>query len=288
MNLYLPPVLRVVGSLLLFVACTSSDPAALTSYTLVQKEGIYVEQFPETVTDETRYTANNELFTAGSQFIYAYEHLTPEEKPLYFEEDSLGPEDRNGWRFVETIGPHTIKHMRITVLPTLSPFDQWMPDYYQTVVFYEHLNEAGEAVSNTASGVIENEQNIWMHPPRGKYFRILEPNPFPFIMAPYEVGTRWEWSLVFGGQWGDARWKTWEGNVSHTYAYQIMDKQLLDTPMGELECLVVEATLKEASELGTPSLKARFHPTHGFVRLDYVNVDGSQTRLRLVQHKTER
>jgi len=45
------------------------------------------------------------------------------------------------------------------------------------------------------SGTIENEGNVWIHPPRDNYFKIIELNPFPYIKAPYNIGAKWAWKL---------------------------------------------------------------------------------------------
>ena len=157
----------------------------------------------------------------------------------------------------------------------MSQFD---PNYYQTAISYQFE----ENTPFSMSGVIENEANIWMHPPRDQYFRILELNPFPYIKAPYDVGTKWNWKLQVGSQWGDERWKTWEGNIENSYQYQITAKKMISTPFGELKCLVVESTAK--SRLGETSLTAYFHEKYGFVKLDYTNIDQSKTQLELVKH----
>jgi len=120
-----------------------------------------------------------------------------------------------------------------------------------------------------------------MHPPRDKYFRILELNPFPFIQAPYEIGNTWDWSLTIGSSWGDKRWKTWEGNITNTYQYEITDKRMIKTDMGKIECFEVQSTA--SSRIGSTQLVALFSPIYGFVSLDYTNIDSSRTLLELVE-----
>lgn len=121
-----------------------------------------------------------------------------------------------------------------------------------------------------------------MHPPRQAYFRILELNPFPYIKAPYEVGTTWTWSLDIGSAWGDERWKTWEGGITNTYTYTITDERILPKAMGNLKCYLIKA--EATSDLGKTSLLAYFNETYGFITLDYTNIDGSKTLLELTAH----
>jgi hypothetical protein len=138
------------------------------------------------------------------------------------------------------------------------------------------------AIPAIVFGSVENENNIWMHPPRDKYFRILELNPFPFIKAPYEIGNAWDWTLIVGSGWGDHRWKLWEGHLENQCKYVIKDKINLKTKLGEIECLVIESTA--SSSVGNTKLTSYFNAEFGFVKLDYLNIDGSKTKLELVEH----
>ncbi len=108
-----------------------------------------------------------------------------------------------------------------------------------------------------------------MHPPRDKYFRILELNPFPFIKAPYKIGNKWDWSLTIGDHWGDKRWKTWEGVINNVYKYEITDRKKVNTKFGLLDCY--EITSKAKSRIGETELVALFNTKYGFIELNYTN-----------------
>ena len=129
------------------------------------------------------------------------------------------------------------------------------------------------------SGAIENEGNVWIHPPRDKYFEILELNPFPYIKAPYNIGTKWTWRLDIGDSWADGRWKLWNGSIENKYYYEITGKQTLKMALGEVECFVIESDAK--SRIGETKLTAYFNTKFGFVKLNYTNIDGSKTNLVL-------
>ena len=62
----------------------------------------------------------------------------------------------------------------------------FIPDYNQTVLSYK----IGNDLRSFMSGVVENEKNVWIHPPRDEYFKILEINPFPFIKDLTKIGTK--------------------------------------------------------------------------------------------------
>ncbi|MGO3182768.1 MAG: hypothetical protein ACTIJ9_08055 [Aequorivita sp.] len=111
---------------------------------------------------------------------------------------------------------------------------------------------------------------------------ILELNPFPFIKAPYKVGNSWDWWLGIGSQWGDERWKTWEGGIENQYFYEITKKKIIETEFGKLECFIIESTAW--SELGETKLTAYFNEKYGFIKLNYINIDGSKTNLELIEY----
>ena len=153
-----------------------------------------------------------------------------------------------------------------------------IPDYSQTNLKYSLYDET----SYSMSGVIENEANVWMHPPRDYYFKILELNPFPYIKAPFEIGNKWKWSLKIGDSWADERWKMWQGSIENKYEYEIVDKRKLETELGELSCYIIKSNAK--SRIGKTELTAFFHEKYGFVKLNYINIDGTKTNLELIEH----
>lgn len=272
------PILFLFG---LIISCAQGQDGNQRNYTLVDQDGIMVEQFDSTVTDENRFTKDNKVFRAGVSFRYDFEHLDTSNEKFFFKYiDSLAY-----WEFVpeEEADDWTIRSVIISVKKGLQGFDTMMPDYNQSILFYNYptaLDYAGSI--NSASGVIENEANIWMHPPRDQYFEILELNPFPYIKSPYEVGTKWTWSLGIGDHWADGRWKLWSGSIENNYVYEIVDFRKIATILGELECYVVEANA--SSRIGETHLRSFFNPQYGFVRMEYTNIDGSKTNLILSKY----
>ena len=270
--------------LLLILAFACSQPqkqAKHPPYELVKEDGIYAEVFDSTYTDPNRYTANNEIYTEGRAFVYHFTHQNAIGEKQSFKDKTDIDDWAKAWQFCEPDDPDAVKRVIISSKSGLSPFVESIPDYNQTVVKYEYPSNSGTATFNSMSGVIENEKNVWIHPPRDKFFRILELNPFPFIQVPYEIGNSWEWSLKIGGSWGDERWKTWEGVIENSYRYTIKGKVNYPTPLGTIEAFEVYAEAE--STLGKTYLTALFSLKYGFIDLDYVNIDGSKTHLELVE-----
>lgn len=55
--------------------------------------------------------------------------------------------------------------------------------------------------------------------------------------------------------------------------------QNITTPLGNLECYIIAAKAK--SRIGKTELLSYFSPKFGFVRLEYKNIDGTQTFIQL-------
>lgn len=246
-------------------------------YAIIEDDdGILVESFDITNTDENKYNHNNIVYRVGNRFTYKFEHITPQGEIQYFKIIDGG----DNWNFVniEEADSTTIKTVIIEVANG-NPMSDHIPDYNQTVLIYRN---PVQTKIYSMSGAIENEENVWIHPPRDNYFRILEINPFPYIKAPYNIGTKWTWQLTIGEFWSDPRWKLWQGQIENNYTYKITDKKRIKTALGELECYIIESIAK--SRIGETKLTSYFNTELGFVRLNYTNIDGSKTNLELTQH----
>ena len=257
-------------------SCQSKNKLAEKNYELIaDDDGILVEKFDDsTVVDENRYNHNNIVYKVGNSFKYKFEHITANNEKKFFKIIA----DNSGWEFVskEDENQSTIKSVIMEVADG-NPLAKYIPDYNQTALIYRLIEG-----SYSTTGAIENEGNTWIHPPREKYFEILELNPFPYIKAPYEIGNKWSWNLKIGDNWADGRWKLWQGQIENEYEYEITDKQTLKTDIGEIECFVIESNAK--SRIGETKLTAYFNSEYGFVKLDYTNIDGSKTNLELTEY----
>jgi hypothetical protein len=129
-------------------------------------------------------------------------------------------------------------------------------------------------------GAVENEAEFWIHPPRYGQYRILELSPFPYIKLPAVSGKTWEWEVYPPQMYADSAWASWKGILRVKFRYTLGGIVQLATPLGNLPCSLVQA--EGISKLGTTSLEAYFHPTYGFVRLNYRNIDACRVRLEMV------
>jgi hypothetical protein len=264
-----------------FANCQSQNKQVEKNYTLfADDDGILVEKFDSTVVDENKYNHNNVIYEVGNSFKYKFEHITPQGEIKFFRIKK----DNKSWEFVpfDTTDSTAVKSVLIEVANG-NPMSKNIPDYNQTALIYKNGNNLK---TYSMSGAIENEGNIWIHPPRDQYFEILELNPFPYIKAPYEIGNKWTWSLTIGSGWSDERWKVWEGQIVNEYDYEITDKRTLKTNLGSIECYIIKS--KATSRIGETELTAYFNPEYGFVKLEYINIDGSKTNLELEEHSEKK
>jgi len=117
--------------------------------------------------------------------------------------------------------------------------------------------------------VIENVEEVWMHPFRFNQFNFTEVAPFPEVKFPLEIGKSWTGNLQIQKGWGD-----WE-NTSGYFEYQVTDKKDITTSFGIIEdCWKIES--KSTYEFGQSKLDYWFSEQLGFVKMNYINY-GNQT-----------
>lgn len=247
----------------------------------IDDDGITVEKFDKTDLNENRYNSNNKIYKVGEKFTFSYYYENKLGDKLLVTKANLNEKNTYNWAFEkqEKKDPNSIYQIILSVNSGLSPFIQYSPDYNQTVITYNFKLINGSFWSNEMTGVIENKMNVWMHPPRNDFFKILELNPFPYIKSPYKIGNEWTWKLKFGDHWADERWLLWKGQNENKYTYKITDYKIIPTKFGRLKCYVIDSKAK--SNLGETKLVSYFNEAFGFVKLEYTNIDGTKTYLEL-------
>lgn len=283
-------LILVILTLAFFAGCQQENVEY--DYDLVKSNGIYVEKFDTLIKDEDRYTSNNKVFKPGRVFVYEYylEKTNGEKYAFQSTKDAARLPARqrlNSWNLVHTdsLTDISVEKVLLKVRPGLQPFIEHFPDYDQTIIEYHYVQRNNDRPFNEATGVIENEKNVWLHPPRSNMFRVLELNPFPFVQAPYEIGNTWQWSLKIGDAWSDKRWKKWDGQIENQYQYEITDIRSVETAIGELECIEISASAK--SRIGQTHLVSYFNKEHGFVKLNYTNIDSTRLILEIQEIREE-
>ncbi|NOQ70945.1 MAG: hypothetical protein GQ574_03025 [Crocinitomix sp.] len=260
------------------IVCLSCDSETeFESYELKRgSDGIYYEYYSTSSDNDNRYTDNNSVYQTGNHYSFDYCHIDQDGDSAHYHKEPMSKD----WKFVPITDTNyqTVKRIVVEVQKGLSYFKD-IENYDQTVIRFYYVNNKNKWIDAGESGLIENEQNIWMHPPRTSYLEILELAPFPYIQAPYEVGNTWAWSLDIGKQWGDERWATWPGLLRNEYFYEISNYDLYETDFGSLYCYEITAIAK--NEIGSTKLVSLFNFTHGFLNLEFTNINGTMTILTL-------
>lgn len=244
-----------------------------------EQENIFVEDISnydnESYKFQNLYNVDNEIYLPEREFIFQYIYIDSTKKQFLFKNEGYD------LLSIDSISDNTISEIALNIQNGFGSFDN---KYDQTVSEYLYYLPNGEAIyPRNTSGIIENKENVWMHPFRNPcYFRLLQFSPYPYIKRNYEVGEKWFWELETGSHYGCKSWKEWKGVVLNKYEYKITERnKIFKSQLGELSCTIVEATGK--SSLGHSSLTSYFNEKYGFVRLDYQNIDKSRLIIELTK-----
>ena len=202
---------------------------------------------------------DNKIYLPGKEFIYQVRYFKNDiEQKISFENGS--------WRFYFPEKCVCLDKIGYEILPgNMIGMTNCRFNYYQADTLTDDFE---------VSGIIENAKNVWLHPPRMKYFGILELSPFPYIKLPAKIGKSWTWELETGDQWSSTSWKEWTGNILNKFTYTITEKKKI--PMGTLGNLDVFVIKSDAiSTVGKTELNACFNEKYGFVKLEYKNINGT-------------
>jgi hypothetical protein len=144
------------------------------------------------------------------------------------------------------------------------------------VIKYLMANDQEDTYATEKTGIIENEKNIWIHPPRTASFMVLQTIPFPHILFPIEIGYKHSQKKIAYHPFKYEKYPCVE-------SYEVIGKQVLNTNFGKLTCTVI--LQKNESTFGVGSLKHYFNEKYGFVKLEYQNVSNEKLVLNLTNIK---
>lgn len=230
--------------------------------------------FRDSASQPVVQTSDNKIFIPGRRFIYNYIYINDKNQERYCvlaPPDSGLPSSKAYYYMPPSdLNERALMQAQITVLPGLGLIENVRRDYAKTAAKYDYRLYNSVAKVREQSGLVENEENVWMTPPRFMIFRMLEMNPYPYIKAPFEVGNKWTWEHTVKTRWGDPQWLVLHEPMECNYTYEITAKKKLDTALGELECFVVEGV--GYNEFGETYLTSYFNTDYGFVRMEYTNI----------------
>lgn len=127
-------------------------------------------------------------------------------------------------------------------------------------------------------GIIENEEEIWIHPMRHNQYKFTEVAPFPTIQFPLEIGKSWESTINIFEGWGEWNDKSVVSNYEITGRTKFKYKNRL------LNCWIVYA--EAIFEDRNSSLKLLFNENLGIVKMTYQNYESEELIIELIDNKS--
>ena len=116
--------------------------------------------------------------------------------------------------------------------------------------------------------MIENEDQVWMHPIRHNQYIFTEVAAFPEIQFPAKIGKTWTGTISGLGGWGD-----WD-DMTINSSYEITDHVNVMLKGGEVECW--EIFTRSSFELGESKAIFYFNEDYGFVKMEYLNYENQK------------
>lgn len=168
---------------------------------------------------------------------------------------------------------NTLSKSKITVTPTDLPWIE-QPEHQRAVIYNFERFESDSSILHTFSdnfsccewvnfdttGIVENEEQIWMHPFRSNQFILTEISPFPNVRLPILKGNKWSSTLDITG-WGD--WK----NETFKNEYQIEKCETELIFDKEVEIWYINASSTNGKI--TNSVLFKFTKEFGFIEMNY-------------------
>jgi len=165
-----------------------------------------------------------------------------------------------------------IKKVVLTILP--GKF------FSQTKIKWEYLDENNNVISKYITGIIEDENEIWVHPPRkGIPFIYTESAPFPDITYPLDSMSNWKGKLI-----GLKGYESigLEGKVS--FEYNVSLRQDIQTDYKSFKnCCVINSSGESCIGISTHTYF--FDEEYGFVYSEYNFPTGEKLILSLNDFK---
>ncbi|MGQ1908229.1 hypothetical protein ACT3CE_00435 [Marinifilum sp. RC60d5] len=126
-----------------------------------------------------------------------------------------------------------------------------------------------------SEGIIENVEEVWMHPIRVNQYKFTEVAPFPEVRFPLEKGKKWKSSLTINKGWGE-----WN-NLEIANKYKITGRTKYTLSSLKIDCWIIESTSK--SSIGKSTLYSLFTNEYGFVKMVYRNYKKEKLIFELIK-----
>lgn len=141
-------------------------------------------------------------------------------------------------------------------------------------LIYYHSDLNDRKIIGDMTGILQTKLEIMLHPPRLKYFSILEFNPFPQVYFPLFIDKTWENKIILKNEWNHKHAEKFMEQKEISYKYLITGKEVVATGIGNIISYKIVA---DSLNKKIPSyLISYFNEKYGFIKLEYLNLDGSK------------
>ena len=236
--------------------------------------------------------SDNIIYKPKKEFIFEFQYFDSAGVQLFpgikFDEKCVEDHTVNCVKWVNYFEYKSLKSNHIIDFYKMSVYDSnghmSMADH-QTIIKYEYFNKQfGKILFSNQTGLIEDSTQVFLHPPRGYSFSILELNPFPMIKLPPVIGKEWESEIYIpnkmltkiSNEFG-------RDDMSLSTVYEIIEKRIVNSSFGEIQVYQIDA--KNTGNDFETYLTAYYSEEYGFVELDYINYDKSKLFIKLVSTK---
>lgn len=227
---------------------------------------------------------DNLIFSSCNTFTYEYTVEKNGVKLLgqYKEEQKNNP--FTNWDFIKYDDKGTQTYIEKFILYTpLETKETVSPN--QSLIKVLWVNSDNSLLMDSNEGIIENHENIWMHPLRSYHMWPTFTAPWPYIDYPLEIGKKYKWWKKLDGGWGSDKYVQWDKIIHFDYEYEVTGTDILTVNNKTIECYIIDAS--GLSEIGKTKVTFFFNPTIGFVRYDYTLMDDSSITMYLVDFELD-
>lgn len=178
---------------------------------------------------------------------------------------------------------------RFVLMKTTGERWEWQPEK-QDLIYFEFPNYKTDSIklsnhdinkevqnwnSQTGEGVIENIEQVWMHPIRINQYKFTEIAPFPEVKLPLEKGKKWGNPTMIEEGWGE-----WNGLTIES-TYKIAGQTTIKLDDLKIDCWIINSTAK--CQLGKSKLTTYFNEEYGFVKMEYQNYENEKLVFELIK-----
>lgn len=178
---------------------------------------------------------------------------------------------------------------RFVLMKTTGERWEWQP-MKQDLIYYEFPDYKTDSIklsnhdinkeiqhwnSQTGEGVIENIEEVWMHPIRINQYKFTEIAPFPQVKFPLEKSRIWYSQKMIDEGWGE-----WNGQTIIN-TYKIAGQTTIKLNDLQIDCWIIKGTAK--CQLGNSKLTTYFNEEYGFVKMEYQNYENERLVFQLIK-----